>query len=190
MMDFLLHMLNIFSKIKLRARGIKISGSKIYIRKKFRFIGNPENIEINGREGLYIGQNSMITCSGRGGVKIGLQFSATENLRLTCLNRVEIGDYVLLGSSVTIIDCNHGMYAENSRGYAKQEMLLEEVCIENGVWCGDHVIILLGVTIGQHSIIGAGSVVVKSIPEYCIAAGNPAKVMKKWNFLNKNWEKV
>ena len=53
------------------------------------------------------------------------------------------------------------------------------IVIEDDVWVGDHSIILKGVTIGTRSIIGAGSVVTKSIPTGCVAAGNPCKVIKK-----------
>ena len=109
---------------------------------------------------------------------------------MTSLNKVVIGNNVLLGSSVTILDCNHGMDAEEETGYFEQDMLLKEVHVEDGVWCGDHVIILPGVTVGKHSIIGAGSVVTKSIPSYCIAAGNPARVIKKWDFNSKSWKRT
>ena len=64
---------------------------------------------------------------------------------------------------------------------------MDKVLLENGVWIGNSTIILPGVTIGEKSIIGAGSVVTKSIPPYCIAAGNPAKVIKKYDFNTKMW---
>ncbi len=130
----------------------------------------------------------MITCCGE--VQIGYGFSATEFFRLTALEKVTIGNNVLIGSSVTIMDCNHGTDPDIQGGYLKQQMITGKVVIEDGVWCGDHVIILPGVTIGQHSIIGAGSIVTKSIPEYCIAVGNPAKVIKRWNAEYKRWEKL
>ena len=63
------------------------------------------------------------------------------------------------------------------------------VVIGNGVWIGQRSIILPGVTIGEHSIIGANSVVTHDIPAYCIAAGQPAKIMKKWDFDNLTWVK-
>lgn len=189
-MSFLMKILEVLSKIKLRVIGMKVSGKEIYIKKNFKVNGNPKQVQINGKEGLYIGPNSMISCFDNGEIQIGTNFSATEYLRLTSKNKVTIGDNVLLGSSVTILDCNHGMNPEVVKGYNRQEMLLDEVHIEDGVWCGDHVIILPGVTIGQHSIIGAGSVVTKSIPEYCIAAGNPAKIIKRWNFDSKSWKRI
>ncbi|MFR4351143.1 MAG: acyltransferase [Roseburia sp.] len=187
---FLWSVLGIFSIIRLRIRGVKISGMTYIVRKHFRVVGDAEKIEIDGRYGGgYIGPDSMMTCSGSGEIKIGFGFRATEHLRLTSLNRVVIGDNVLLGSSVTILDCNHGMNAEEE-GYFEQKMLLKEVHIDDGVWCGDYVVILPGVTVGKHSIIGAGSIVTKSVPSYCIAVGNPARVIKKWDFDSKSWKKV
>jgi acetyltransferase-like isoleucine patch superfamily enzyme len=63
------------------------------------------------------------------------------------------------------------------------------VRIEKGCWIGEKVIILPGVNIGERSIIGAGSVVTKSIPAYSIAVGNPARVIKTWNKDSKQWVK-
>lgn len=54
------------------------------------------------------------------------------------------------------------------------------IVIEDDVWVSAHSIILKGVTIGARSIIGAGSVVTKSIPADCVAAGNPCRVIKKY----------
>ncbi len=51
-------------------------------------------------------------------------------------------------------------------------------------------VITAGVTIGKHSVIGAGSVVTKNVPEYSVAVGNPARVIKRYNFDSGQWEKV
>ena len=62
--------------------------------------------------------------------------------------------------------------------------------IGNNCWIGDHVSILPGVTVGDYTIIAAGSVVTKSIPGYCIAGGNPARIIKKWNHSLSEWERM
>ena len=62
--------------------------------------------------------------------------------------------------------------------------------IEKNVWIGELCCILQGVTIGEGSIIGAMSVVTKDIPPYTIAVGSPAKLIKRYNFENKKWDKI
>lgn len=74
--------------------------------------------------------------------------------------------------------------------YGSQELIKMNVEIGEYCWIGEKVMILPGVTIGDWCIIGAGSVVNKSIPSYSIAAGNPAKVIKRYNFETHIWEKV
>ena len=75
-------------------------------------------------------------------------------------------------------------------GYGNQKLTVRNVVIEDGVWLGQRVCVLSGVTIGAHSIIGANSVVTKNIPPYCIAVGAPARVIKCWNFEAAEWERV
>ena len=71
-----------------------------------------------------------------------------------------------------------------------QELTGKGVCIDEGSWIGEKVCILPGVTIGKKCIIGAGSVVTKDVPDYCIACGNPAKVIKKYDFDEHRWIRV
>ena len=66
---------------------------------------------------------------------------------------------------------------------------MNEIKIEDGVWIGNSVIILPGVKIGKKSIIGAGSVVCKSIPDYCVAVGNPARIIKRYDHSSNIWRK-
>lgn len=117
------------------------------------------------------------------GVKI------TRSCTIYCTNKVYIGKDVLIASNVLITDENHGMDPEGSP-YIEQPLLNSEVTIGDGVWIGEQCCILPGAKIGKKSIIGANSVVNKEIPAYCIAAGNPAKVIKTWSFSEKCWKKV
>ena len=94
----------------------------------------------------------------------------------------------MVASNVFSIDYNHGLnpltisYLENP--------LIRGVFVDDGVWIGNDVIVLPNVHIGKKSIIGAGSVVTKDIPEYCIAVGNPAKVVKTYDIKEKKWKQV
>lgn len=62
--------------------------------------------------------------------------------------------------------------------------------IGDGTWIGEKVCILSNVSIGEKCIIGAGSVVTKSVPDYCVAVGNPAKVVKYWDDDKTEWNEV
>lgn len=84
-----------------------------------------------------------------------------------------IGDDVLLGHNVTIATLNHLVDPDKRSG-----MVPKPVKIGNKVWIGSNSTILPGVTIGNNSIVGAGSVVTKDIPANSIAVGNPARVKK------------
>ena len=61
--------------------------------------------------------------------------------------------------------------------------------IGDGSWLGTHVVIAGNVKIGKHCVIGANSVVTKDIPDYCVAAGIPAKIIKKYNFDTCTWDR-
>lgn len=121
-------------------------------------------------------------------IKIGNNVHITSNLRIQCANQIIIMDNVLIASNVFMIDYNHGVMPHTS-SYLENELNISEgIIIEEGVWIGNNVIILPGVRIGKKSIVGAGSVVTKSIPPYTVSAGNPAQVLKK--FENDHWERV
>ena len=98
---------------------------------------------------------------------------------------VTIGRYCAIAYNVRIRARNHHTgYAnlldrlQNIHGFPSLDSLKGPVNIGNNVWLADNVIILSGVTIGDGAVIGAGSVVVRDIPPYAIAVGNPAKVVK------------
>lgn len=67
---------------------------------------------------------------------------------------------------------------------------MPNVHIGDGSWLGTHVVIAGNITIGKHCVIGANSVVTKDIPDYSVAVGIPAKVVKRYNFDTKCWECV
>ena len=121
-----------------------------------------------------------------------------DYVHLSCAESVIIEDNVLIASKVYVSDLNHGNYSslKNPEHSCPDEIVKERkiftkpVKICQNAWLGENVAVLSGVTIGKNSIIGANSVVSKNIPENCIAVGNPAKVIKKYNFETKKWEKI
>ena len=100
-------------------------------------------------------------------------------------NRIDIGNNVLIASNVQIYTATHSvrlderMVQDWSEGQEICRTYALPVKIEDGVWIGGGVIILPGVTIGRNSVIGAGSVVTRSIPENCVAVGNPCRAIKQ-----------
>ena len=145
--------------------GIKIGQKKLRAfcgRLMLRSCGKDVNIEKNA---LFSNKVSLGDYSGLG---------VNSKIYGTCT----IGDYVMMGEDCTVITRNH----RNDRtDIPMMHQGFEEerpVTIGNDVWIGDKVTILAGVEIGDGCIIGAGSVVTKSIPPYSIAAGVPARVIR------------
>jgi len=105
-------------------------------------------------------------------VEIGEYTSIGDRTEIHCADKVKIGNKVLISWDVNIIENDY-----HSSGAEKVQS--RPIIIEDEVWIGAHCIILKGVTIGKGSIIGAGSVVTKSIPPYSLAVGNPARIIRK-----------
>lgn len=116
--------------------------------------------------------------------------------RVTAKNLVQIGKNVITGPNVFIADYNHEYrnidIAIKSQGsnYKQKSNEINKVIIKEDCWIGTNVVIVGNVTIGRHCVIGANSVVNSNIPDYCVAVGNPAKVVKKYNFDKGEWEKT
>lgn len=108
---------------------------------------------------------------------------------ITCVRRVHIGKSVLTADKVHISDNSHSF--ESIEIPIKDQRVTNpgEVSIGDGTWLGEGVSIL-GCSIGKQCIIGANAVVVKNIPDYSIAVGVPAKVIKKYNLEKNEWERV
>ena len=162
----------------------------------------PYWVEVKNGENIYLkpdialGTNAKLLCTTKflekkysPRIQIGYNFHATRNFTVQCANNIEIGNDVLVASDVFIIDFNHGLSADY-QSYLETDLEFSDVIIEDGVWLGNSVTILSGVRIGKKSIIAAGSVVTHNIPPYSIAAGNPAKVIKRWNKDDKRWMRI
>jgi acetyltransferase-like isoleucine patch superfamily enzyme len=120
-------------------------------------------------------------------IAIGNRVTATGHLTIGAAKEVIIEDDVLLASNVTVLDNFHG-YDNTDVPYMYQQLShIEPVLIKRGCWIGENVVILPGVTIGEMTIIGANSVVTKSIPDRCIAVGAPARIIKQWDRIARQW---
>jgi acetyltransferase-like isoleucine patch superfamily enzyme len=125
----------------------------------------------NGVGAVNIGNNSRI---GIGNVIIG---------------PVTIGNNVILAQNIVMSGLNHNYTNIDIPIYLQGETVAT-ITIEDDCWIGANAVITAGITIGKHSIVAGGAVVTKDIPPYSVAVGNPARVVKKYNFEIKTWEKV
>lgn len=94
---------------------------------------------------------------------------------------VTIGDNVMMGPDCTFYSMNHAFDRLDIPMCQQGFQPVKEIVIGNDVWIGGHVIILPGVHVGDHAIIGAGAIVTKDVPPYAIVGGNPARVIKYRN---------
>ena len=121
---------------------------------------------------------ACIFIKGGGVIDIGNNVGmSSPSLRIQ--NNLVIGNNVHIGGNCIIIDSDAHQIDYEKRRKGKGEVKSAPIIIEDDAWLGANVIVLKGVTIGARSIIGAGSVVTKSIPADCIAAGNPCKIIKR-----------
>jgi len=102
---------------------------------------------------------------------------------------INIGNNVMIAQNVVISGLNHN-FEDVSLPPLLQHFNSKLIVIDDDVWIGANVVITAGVTIGKHSIVGAGSVVTKDVLPFCVYVGNPAKMVKKYNFEIKVWESV
>jgi lipopolysaccharide O-acetyltransferase len=137
--------------------------------------------------------------TGRGDQEFNPQIIIKDNVEVNdfvhigATNYVEIGSNVLIASKVYISDHNHGAYSGGDQASPDTPPKMRavtndrKVIIGGNVWIGESVSVLPGVTIGEGSVIGANSVVTKDVPRSSIAAGSPAKVIKKYDSSLKKW---
>ncbi|MDD2250515.1 MAG: acyltransferase [Candidatus Cloacimonetes bacterium] len=139
-----------------------------------------------------IGENTIIEDftvinNGAGDVIIGN--NARIGIGSVIIGPVQIGNKVGLGQHVFISGFNHG-FQDADRDSNEQELERKPVFIDQETHIGSNSVVLAGVHIGKRVQVGAGSVVTKNIPDFCVAVGNPAKVIKRFDFEKKQWIKV
>jgi len=120
--------------------------------------------------------NPPFYCDYGNHIKVGKNFFCNYNCTMLDVSRITFGDNCLLGPNVAIYSAGHPVHPDSRNSLYEYGI---DVNIGNNVWIGGNSVICAGVTIGDCCVIGAGSVVTKDIPAWTIAAGNPAKVIRK-----------
>ncbi len=120
--------------------------------------------------------NPPFYCDYGSHIEVGKNFFANYNCMIIDVAKVKIGDNCQMAPNVAIYTAGHPVHPD-SRNTAYEYGI--EVTIGDNVWLGGNTVIVPGVHIGSNTVIGAGSVVTKDIPDWVIAAGNPCKVIRR-----------
>jgi acetyltransferase-like isoleucine patch superfamily enzyme len=158
----------------------KFLRKNVSIGKHFRVT---KKLKIRGPGRVIIGDNVVIndgvtpyTYSKEATIRIGNSVFL-NGTKFGCQKLISIADNCIIGdSSMADTDFHH---VDPQKRHSLDAVAAEPIIIEENVWIPGAGIILKGVTIGKNSVIGAGAVVSKDIPENCLAAGNPARVVRK-----------
>lgn len=147
-------------------------------------------------DGVYIGRNARIQGILRYNdrhfspeIHIGDRVSIQQGIHLTCANRIVIGSNTAIAANVTITDIHHP-YEDIHVPIEKQDIEVKEVVIGEDCKIYNNSVILPGVHIGRHVTIGANSVVTKDMPDYTVAVGAPARIIREFDFKSGVWERV
>jgi len=161
-------------------------------RGKNSLIRKPSRIDVFPYNRFALGENSTIESycvvnNGAGDVTFG------DRVRIgigsVIIGPVEMGNGSGLGQHCFISGFNHG-YKDGTKNSSVQSLDIRPVSIGEDSHIGANSVILAGCSIGKRCQIGAGSVVTKSIPDFSIAVGNPARIIKRYSFETKDWERV
>ena len=112
-------------------------------------------------------------------IRIGSYCTILHDFQCNAAVSVEIGDYVLIAPRVFITDSDHVIGMEDERTTKCHEFHSAPVVIEHDCWLGVNAVVLKGVRIGHHSVIGANAVVTKSVPPYSTVVGVPGRIVGK-----------
>lgn len=158
-------------------------------------LNNPKHIHLGRNVGIGANAFFLPVTSNNGHsynpiIIVGEGTWIGKGCSIAAINRVEIGKHVLFAGQVHITDHSHG-YEDIAYPIPPQPLVTKgPVIIEDDCWLGFGCEILSGVHIGKHCVVAARAVVTKDVPAYSIVAGNPARIVKQYNFDNKQWEKT
>ena len=160
-------------------------GKGSIIRRKARLDIIPSKKITLGKKSVI--EDYTIINNGMGDIFIGDYTHVTSRVKL--VGPVTLGNYVTIGSGAKITGLTHN-YLDVTRPIAKQGVTPNRTVVEDDVWIGGNSCINQGITIGTHSIIASGSVVTKNVPPYSVVGGNPARILRQYDFEKQEWTKI
>ncbi len=143
-------------------------------RSDFETIGRIVKELLGKSEGAFI--NPPFYCDYGTHIEVGKNFFANYNCTILDVAKVRIGDNCQMAPNVAIYTAGHPVHPD-TRNTAYEYGI--EVTLGDNVWIGGNTVVCPGVHIGSNTVIGAGSVVTKDIPDWVVAAGNPCRVLRK-----------
>ena len=161
-------------------------------REKGSIIRRKTRLDVIPFQDFDVGSNSIIEDfatinNGVGPVRIGS--NSLIGIGSVIIGPVTLGNNVILAQHVVISGLNH-RYSDPVLSIKDQAVETKMVIVEDDCWIGANVVITAGVTIGKHAVVAGGAVVTKDVNAYTVVAGNPARVIRKYNSLTGIWEKV
>lgn len=153
------------------------------------FISRCKNIEIGKRCRIYpnmrvdlIGKQSRLIISDN--VSIG------QNFHVVSYNKpLRINSGTVISANVFISNCEHE-YRDIDKSVLEQDLIAKDIIIGEGCFIGYGAVIQAGAVLGKHCIVGSNSVVKGQFPDYCVIVGAPARIVKKYNILTRQWENI
>lgn len=160
-------------------------GKGSIIRRKARLDLIPSKKFVIGYRAIV--EDYAIINNGMGDIIVGDYSQITSRVKI--VGPVTLGNKVVIGSGAQITGLTHN-YEDITCPIADQGVTPCLTVIEDDVWIGGNTAINQGIRIGTHTIIGAGSVVTHDIPPYSVAVGNPARVIRQFDFKRNKWIKI
>lgn len=172
-----------------------------FITRKFKHVGkdcsirpvlnmtNPQNISFGNdvSVGIFCWIATNISLKKDPALTFGNRVHVGAYAMIIAADSIKIGNNVLMSERVIILDHTHD-YTDVNKAVIDQPIIARgKVIIEDECFIGANAVILGGVHIGKHAVVGANAVVTRDVPAYSVVAGSPAKVIKQYDFKKKAW---